>query len=70
MFTPRKLHHKLQDVGNKYLDYLIDEQLYEDAARLCVRHLANNRQQWQREAFRFNELGKLKVSEAKGQGQV
>ena len=52
-----------QEVGKEYLDYLIDERRYEDAARLCVRHLGNNRQLWQREAFRFSELQQLKVSE-------
>lgn len=51
-----------KDVGHKYLNFLIGQRRYEDAARRCVNIYGRNKDLWEAEAYRFAKIGQLKVS--------
>lgn len=48
-------------MGLKFLNYLIDERRFEDAARLCTKIYGRNKDFWEAEAYRFAKIGQLKV---------
>ena len=50
-----------QDIGKQHLDFLLTEERYEDAARLCVKILGRNREMWEEEVFKFAQIHQLKV---------
>jgi len=54
-----------QDVGHKFLNYLLQEQRFEDAAKLCVKIYGRNKELWESEAYRFSKIGQLRVINAR-----
>ncbi|KAI0227033.1 Vacuolar protein sorting-associated protein 41 [Lamellibrachia satsuma] len=53
--------HDYQDIGKQYLNFLLAEERYEDAARLCVKILGRNREMWEEEVFKFAQIHQLKA---------
>lgn len=45
----------------KYLEYLLEEGNYEEAARQCPRILGKNRESWEEQTWKFQKLRQLKV---------
>jgi hypothetical protein len=44
------------------LNYLIEQNRFEDAAKLCVKIFGRNKELWEAEAYKFAKMGQLKVS--------
>ncbi|XP_078322201.1 vacuolar protein sorting-associated protein 41 homolog isoform X1 [Crassostrea virginica] len=55
----RKLSHK--EVARQYLDYLLSEENFEEAAMQCPRILGKNKELWEAETLKFHKLRQLKV---------
>ena len=49
------------EIGQTYLNWLVEHKDYEDAAENCPGVLGNDRTMWEDWVFRFVELGELKV---------
>lgn len=45
----------------KYLEYLLEEGNYEEAARQCPRILGKNKEPWEEQTWKFQKLRQLKV---------
>lgn len=45
----------------KYLEYLLEEGNYEEAARQCPRILGKNKESWEEQTWKFQKLRQLKV---------
>lgn len=43
------------------MDYLIEQQRFEDAAKLCRRIFGKDKEKWEAEAYKFARIGQLKV---------
>ncbi|XP_065929628.1 vacuolar protein sorting-associated protein 41 homolog isoform X2 [Magallana gigas] len=55
----RKLTQK--GVAMKYLEYLLEEGNYEEAARQCPRILGKNKESWEEQTWKFQKLRQLKA---------
>ncbi|XP_070565310.1 vacuolar protein sorting-associated protein 41 homolog [Ptychodera flava] len=53
--------HDLLEIGRSYLNYLLDEQKYDEAARQCVKVLGKNKELWENEVFKFAKIHQLKA---------
>ncbi|KAJ8313760.1 hypothetical protein KUTeg_008321 [Tegillarca granosa] len=53
--------HTYQDIGRQYLDSLMDEGDYEEAARLCVKILGKSKEKWEEEVLKFHKINQLKA---------
>lgn len=51
----------MQAIGRAYLDYLLEEQDYDEAGRLCVKILGKKKESWEEEIFKFAKIHQLKV---------
>ena len=51
----------LQEVARQYLDYLLSEENFEEAAMQCPRILGKNKELWEAETLKFHKLRQLKV---------
>ncbi|ELU13950.1 hypothetical protein CAPTEDRAFT_174173 [Capitella teleta] len=60
-FSKQLKRHNLQDIGQQFLDHLIEEEQFEKAARMCVKILGKNKDLWESEVFRFAQIQQLKV---------
>lgn len=54
-----------QAVGRAYLDYLLEEQEYDEAGRLCVKILGKKKESWEEEIYKFAKIHQLKVRKKK-----
>ncbi|XP_045167945.2 vacuolar protein sorting-associated protein 41 homolog isoform X2 [Mercenaria mercenaria] len=52
--------HTFQDIGRQFLNYLIDQRRFEDAAKLCVKIFGKNKDLWEAEAYKFARMNQLK----------
>ncbi|XP_060554893.1 vacuolar protein sorting-associated protein 41 homolog isoform X2 [Ruditapes philippinarum] len=52
--------HTFQDIGRQFLNYLIEQNRFEDAAKLCVKIFGRNKELWEAEAYKFAKMGQLK----------
>ena len=59
--TKMEKETSFQDIGKKFLNDLIDQERYEDAARLCKKIFGQNKDLWEQEAYRFAGIHQLKV---------
>jgi hypothetical protein len=53
--------HDPQDIGRQYLSHLLDNEKYDDAARLCIKVLGKNKQFWEEEVYKFARIQQLKA---------
>ncbi|KAH9500097.1 Vacuolar protein sorting-associated protein 41 [Bulinus truncatus] len=54
--------HTFLDIGRKYLDYLLEEEAYDDAGRLCVKILGKKKESWEVEIYKFADIHQLKLN--------
>ena len=61
--NPRLLtRHSVIDIGKRYLDYLLDDLEFTEAAKLCVRVFKNDKRLWQEVAVsKFDRINQLKA---------
>ncbi|KAH3717295.1 hypothetical protein DPMN_060078 [Dreissena polymorpha] len=52
--------HTFQEVGLKFIEYLLECKRYEDAAKLCVKVCKKNKALWEAQAYEFMKKGELK----------
>lgn len=50
-----------QDVGNIYLEHLLELKQYSEAAALCGTIFDNNKEVWETGVYRFAEIGQLRA---------
>ena len=50
-----------QDIGKQYLNYLLEEKGYDEAARLCIKILGKNKELWEEEVYKFAQIQQLKA---------
>ncbi|CAG5117731.1 unnamed protein product, partial [Candidula unifasciata] len=53
--------HSYFAIGRAYLDYLLEEQEYEEAGRLCVKILGKKKESWEEEIYKFAKIHQLKA---------
>ncbi|XP_059151993.1 vacuolar protein sorting-associated protein 41 homolog isoform X2 [Physella acuta] len=53
--------HSYHAIGRAYLDYLLEEQAYDEAGRLCVKILGKKRESWTEEIYKFAKIKQLKA---------
>jgi len=53
--------HNFLGVGKKYLDFLLKEEKFDEAGRLCTKILGKDKKLWQEELFKFAQVKKLKA---------
>ncbi|KAF7728592.1 Vacuolar protein sorting-associated protein 41 [Apophysomyces ossiformis] len=51
----------VHDIGQTYLDWLVKEKQFDEAAKECKHVLANNKPLWEDWVFKFTEMGELKA---------
>lgn len=56
--------HSVEMVGVQYLDHLISENLFENAAKLCARICKNNKVLWETQLSKFEKVGQLRAVSA------
>lgn len=56
--------HSVVTIGVKYLEHLITEQLYEDAAKWCAKICKNNKVLWETQLKKFAEANQLRAVSA------
>ncbi|XP_052801970.1 vacuolar protein sorting-associated protein 41 homolog isoform X2 [Mya arenaria] len=60
LFSKELKKHTYYDIGRSFLNYLLENGRFEDAARLCVKVFGKNKDYWEAEAYVFAKLGQLK----------
>ncbi|KAK3752405.1 hypothetical protein QZH41_008609, partial [Actinostola sp. cb2023] len=53
--------HNYQDIGRAYLKWLMDNENYEQAARMCVKVLNDDKKLWEDEVYKFARKHQLKA---------
>ncbi|KAK0051675.1 vacuolar protein sorting-associated protein 41 [Biomphalaria pfeifferi] len=53
--------HTYFDIGREYLNYLLEEEAYDDAGRLCVKILGRKKESWEEEILKFAKIQQLKA---------
>lgn len=53
--------HSVVTVGIQYIEYFLSEKLYEDAAILCAKVCKNDRQFWEKQVYKFEEVNQLRA---------
>ncbi|XP_031573890.1 vacuolar protein sorting-associated protein 41 homolog [Actinia tenebrosa] len=53
--------HNYQDIGRAYLKSLMDAENYEEAARMCVKVLNDDKKLWEDEVYKFARKNQLKA---------
>jgi hypothetical protein len=53
--------HKLIDIGEKYIEHLIQLREIDSAAELCPKICSRDARLWEKWIFRFGEINQLKV---------
>ncbi|KAL5007431.1 hypothetical protein ScPMuIL_016237 [Solemya velum] len=53
--------HNFQEIGRRYLNFLLEEQRFDDAAQLCVKILGKNKDLWETEVYKFTKIKQLKA---------
>ncbi|XP_064648417.1 vacuolar protein sorting-associated protein 41 homolog [Lineus longissimus] len=53
--------HDPQEIGRQYLNHLIENVKFDDAARLCIKVLGKNKQFWEEEVYKFARIQQLKA---------
>ncbi|CAL1533068.1 unnamed protein product [Lymnaea stagnalis] len=54
--------HSYFAIGRAYLDYLLEEEAYDEAGRLCVKILGKRKESWEEEIYKFAKIQQLKLS--------
>lgn len=54
--------HKLVDIGQKYLEDLMDQKKFQQAAALCPRILMKDQKMWETWIYKFGKIMQLRVS--------
>lgn len=52
--------YSLVSVARLYLDHLLEQQKYDDAAELCQQAFGNDKVLWEEEVFKFVKVQKLR----------
>ncbi|XP_006824071.2 vacuolar protein sorting-associated protein 41 homolog [Saccoglossus kowalevskii] len=52
--------HDILEIGKTYLNHLLDEEEYDQAARMCVKILGKNKDLWESEVYKFAKIQQLK----------
>ncbi|KAK3103437.1 hypothetical protein FSP39_019243 [Pinctada imbricata] len=52
--------HNKKDIAKQYLQYLLDDGQFEEAALQCPRILGKNRQLWEEEVYKFQKINQLR----------
>ncbi|XP_035827939.1 vacuolar protein sorting-associated protein 41 homolog isoform X2 [Aplysia californica] len=53
--------HTYSDIGRAYLNYLIEEDCFDEAGRLCVKILGKKKELWEEEIYKFAKINQLKA---------
>ncbi|XP_076360932.1 vacuolar protein sorting-associated protein light isoform X2 [Tachypleus tridentatus] len=53
--------HSLMSVGQVYMDNLLQQKKYNEAAKLCMTMLGSNKQQWEEEVYKFAQIQQLRA---------
>ena len=52
----------LKEIGRAYLNYLIEEEAFDEAGQLCVKILGRKKELWEEEIYKFAKIKQLKVN--------
>lgn len=56
--------HSLTDVGRVYLDHLLNCEKYDEAGKLCLTILGQNKKLWEEEVYKFAKVHQLRTISA------
>lgn len=67
MHSKRHFHHGdfhcccYQAIGRTYLDFLVHQQKFAEAVKMCVKILGKRKDLWEEEIYKFAKIGQLRV---------